>query len=150
MGILLLVSILLLVPAPSWAEPPTVTVSMVSANSIDKELPFVVLTGGVWQPEDRAEYVKIHIFPDSETVLSGFEVVSCRAPLARFIVYVNYDEALLYAGGNEEKKDTRYYNLYKSNQTVRQSFDKPLPVRSLTFNFKQNVDLCIAQIRLLD
>src|SRR5207302_6829378 len=34
--------------------------------------------------------------------------------------------------------------------TVTQSFDKPLPVRSLTFNFEKNVDLCIAKIRLLD
>ena len=150
MGILLLISILLLAPVPSWAEPSAVTVSMVSANSIDKELPFVVLTGGAWQPEYRAEYVKIHIFPDSETVLSGFEVESCRASLRRFSVYVNYDEALLYVGGTEEKKDTRYYNLNESTLTVRQRFDKPLPVRSLTFNFEQNVDLCIAQIRLLD
>ena len=99
MGILLLISILLLAPVPSWAEPSAVTVSMVSANSIDKELPFVVLTGGAWQPEYRAEYVKIHIFPDSETVLSGFEVESCRASLRRFSVYVNYDEALLYEIG---------------------------------------------------
>src|SRR5437016_246571 len=146
MGIVLLISILLLAPVPSWAEPPAVTVSMVSANSIDKELPFLVLNGGAWRPELGAEYVKIHIFPDNETVLSGFEVESCRTPLTRFTVYINYDEALLYAGG----KDTRRYYLNESTMTVTQSFDKPLPVRSLTFNFEKNVDLCIAKIRLLD
>ena len=133
---------------PAWAESKSVTVSMVSANSIDKELPFVVLTGGAWRPEPGAEYVKIHVFPDGEPVLSGIEVESCRTALEKLHVYVNYDEAVLPSGG-EPDGDSRYYYLHESHQTWRQAFDKPTRVRSLTFNFEKNADLCIAKIRLL-
>src|SRR2546425_1522671 len=151
MRTILAISILIFLPISALAATQSMEVSMVSANSIDKDLPFKVLMGGKWRPEPGAEYVKIHIFPDKETVLSGFEVESCEGPLKAFDVYVNFDEVILYRdmqvhqrsyGINEEELGR------KLEKVEGEFFDNPTTVRSITFNFEKNVPLCLSGIRL--
>ena len=114
-----------------------VSISMVTATSMQNGLPFLALTGSKWMPETNAEFVKFHIYLDEAIQLSKVEVNSCgEAFNSKIDMYINFDEMIQTMKG--EGKLAAY------------SFPNPVTARSVTFNFSKNSNICLEGIKLFD
>ncbi|MBF3377185.1 NADase-type glycan-binding domain-containing protein [Leptospira borgpetersenii] len=113
------------------------SVSMATSTSLSDKLAFAALGEGGWKPEEGAEFVKLHFYPDEGFQLKRMEVDSCKGEFTdEATVYINFDELSATA------------NL--SNKKGVVSFEKAVFARSVTINFRKNKDLCIGQIRFYD
>ncbi|URD68910.1 NADase-type glycan-binding domain-containing protein [Leptospira borgpetersenii] len=113
------------------------SVSMATSTSLSDKLAFAALGEGGWKPEEGAEFVKLHFYPDEGFQLKRMEVDSCKGEFTDEVtVYINFDELSATA------------NL--SNKKGVVSFEKAVFARSVTINFRKNKDLCIGQIRFYD
>lgn len=122
----------------------TLSVSLVVATSVDKNLPFGVLVGQTWEPEKDAEFVKVHIHSDTLFKLGKIEVESCSNPFTSLIeLYVNADELVDFLFNHE-------YGAPPSKTASYMFEEKPMMARSVTLNFQGNKPLCISAIRFFD
>ena len=123
-------------PSPTALK--TVGLSMVAATSVKDHLPFEVYTPDSinWEPESDAEYVKLHSYFDEPIELGHIEIKSCEGKSLNGLVtfFVNFNELSDQLG--------RYTYLY--------NFQTPVAARSLTFNFNDNTNLCVSEIKLFD
>ena len=111
-------------------------ISMMTATSMKSGLPFEILEGKNWQPEDNAEYVKIHMYLDEAIQLSGIKITSCSGEFSDTIhSFINFDEVI------------RHFDL--SGKIAQVKLDSVL-ARSITLNFYKNKNICISNITLLD
>ncbi|MDV6234847.1 hypothetical protein CH379_004285 [Leptospira ellisii] len=113
------------------------SVSMATSTSLSDKLAFAALGGGNWKPEEGAEFVKMHFYPDEGFQLKRVEVDSCNGEFNDAVTaYVNFDEIGASATLNGKKA------------TV--AFEKAVFARSVTINFRKNKDLCIGDVRFYD
>ncbi|MBE8398137.1 hypothetical protein IQB76_18700, partial [Leptospira borgpetersenii serovar Hardjo-bovis] len=113
------------------------SVSMATSTSLSDKLAFVVLNGENWKPEDGAEFVKIHIYPDEGFQLKKVEIDSCKSEFNDAVtIYINFDEISAAADFSAKKA------------TV--NFEKAVFARSVTINFRKNKELCIGEVRFYD
>ncbi|WP_078127241.1 discoidin domain-containing protein [Leptospira alexanderi] len=131
---LLTVSFLVFVSGSCKKE---LSVSMATSTSLSDKLAFAALGDGGWKPEEGAEFVKLHFYPDEGFQLKKMEVDSCKGEFTDAVtVYINFDELSATAD--------------LSNKKGVVSFEKAVFARSVTINFRKNKDLCIGQIRFYD
>lgn len=132
-----LASALLLVMLPVWpAEATTVSTSMVTATSMQADLPFRIFDGP-WRADPGARFVKVHVYPDEPFRLTRLEVESCDRPFAADIgLYVNFDGDVARLAGGQK--------------VAARSFGEGITARSITLNFQENRDLCITALRAYD
>lgn len=131
---LLLISFLTLILQDCKKE---LSVSMATSTSLSDKLAFVALNGENWKPEDGAEFVKIHIYPDEGFQLKKVEIDSCKSEFNDAVtVYINFDETSAAA------------DLSAKKATV--NFEKAVFARSVTINFRKNKELCIGEVRFYD
>ncbi|TGK38783.1 discoidin domain-containing protein [Leptospira andrefontaineae] len=111
-------------------------VSMITATSMDSGLPFEILDGKKWRPEEGAKFVKLHFYPDETFLLSKIEVESCNGDFSDPITaYINFDE---------------YSQELSTGSTAAVTFDAPKSTRSVTFNFHRNANLCVQKVNFYD
>jgi hypothetical protein len=114
-----------------------ISISMVTATSMQNGLPFLALNDSKWMPEANAEFVKFHVYLDEAVQLSKVEVNSCGDDFkSRIDMYINFDEMIQTM--KEEGKVASY------------SFTTPVTARSVTFNFSKNSNICLASVHLYD
>lgn len=110
---------------------------MATSTSLSDKLAFAALGGGDWKPEEGAEFVKLHFYPDEGFQLKKVEVDSCKGEFTDAVTaYINFDELSAAADLSAKKAWV--------------SFEKPVYARSVTINFRKNKDLCIGEIRFYD
>ncbi|TGK14427.1 NADase-type glycan-binding domain-containing protein [Leptospira stimsonii] len=120
-----------------WNCKKELSVSMATSTSLSDKLAFAALGGSSWKPEDGAEFVKMHFYPDEGFQLKKVEVDSCKGEFSDAVTaYINFDELSASA------------TLSGTKAIV--SFEKPVYSRSVTINFRKNKDLCIGEIRFYD
>ncbi|WP_246836015.1 NADase-type glycan-binding domain-containing protein [Leptospira yasudae] len=113
------------------------SVSMATSTSLSDKLAFAALGGGSWKPEDGAEFVKLHFYPDEGFQLKKVEVDSCKGEFTDAVTaYINFDELSAAA------------ELAGKKALVR--FENAVFARSVTINFRKNKELCIGEIRFYD
>ncbi|AYV57317.1 NADase-type glycan-binding domain-containing protein [Leptospira kmetyi] len=113
------------------------SVSMATSTSLSDKLAFAALGGGSWKPEDGAEFVKLHFYPDEGFQLKKVEVDSCKGEFSDAVTaYINFDEFSAAADLSGKKASV--------------NFEKPVYARSVTINFRKNKELCIGEIRFYD
>ncbi|AXR68735.1 discoidin domain-containing protein [Leptospira mayottensis] len=113
------------------------SVSMATSTSLSDKLVFEALGGSNWKPEEGAEFVKLHFYPDEGFQLKKMEVDSCKKDFNDAIsVYINFDEFSAVADLSTKK--------------ATMNLKKPIFARSVTINFRKNKDLCIGEIRFYD
>lgn len=124
-------------PQGAFAKNPNLNLSLVTATSIQDRLPFEIFTKGHWKPESDAKYVKLHLYFDTEFLLSKIELLSCGENFQEDIgAYINFDG---------------YYGELPGGTALSSyQFNKPVPARSITFNFGMMHSPCIAGVRLFD
>ncbi|MBM9579771.1 hypothetical protein JWG45_21720 [Leptospira sp. 201903070] len=128
---------ILLLAVGFWNCKKELSVSMATSTSLSDKLAFAALGGGSWKPEEGAEFVKMHFYPDEGFQLKKVEVDSCKGEFTDAVTaYINFDELSASA------------TLSGTKAIV--SFDKPVYSRSVTINFRKNKDLCIGEIRFYD
>jgi hypothetical protein len=72
-----------------------ISISMVTATSMQNGLPFLALNDSKWMPEANAEFVKFHVYLDEAVQLSKVEVNSCGDDFkSRIDMYINFDEMI--------------------------------------------------------
>lgn len=121
------------------AAPKAASISMVSSNAIDGELPFSVFSATGWHARATAEYVKVHLYLDDELLVSRVELASCGDPLAgKPTVFTNFD-------GNIDSLARA-----KGSPVLALAYAKPQKVRSLTFNLGRNKKVCLRDLKLFD
>jgi hypothetical protein len=114
-----------------------VSISMVTATSMQNGLPFLALDDTKWMPESNAEFVKFHIYLDEAAQLSKVEVKSCGdAFTSKIDMYINFDEMIQTMNGE--------------GQLASYTFPNPVTARSVTFNFSKNSNICLSSIHLFD
>ncbi|EMO44560.1 NADase-type glycan-binding domain-containing protein [Leptospira santarosai] len=113
------------------------SVSMATSTSLSDKLAFAALNGENWKPEEGAEFVKLHFYPDEGFQLKKVEVDSCKGEFNDAItIYINFDELSVAAE--------------LSAQKAAVNFNNPVFARSVTINFRKNKELCIGEIRFYD
>ncbi|EMO24886.1 hypothetical protein LEP1GSC170_2115 [Leptospira interrogans serovar Bataviae str. HAI135] len=113
------------------------SVSMATSTSLSDKLVFAALNGENWKPEDGAEFVKLHFYPDEGFQLKKVEIDSCKSEFNDAVtVYINFDEMSAAA------------DLSVKKATV--NFEKAVFARSVTINFRKNKELCIGEVRFYD
>ncbi|WP_061248788.1 NADase-type glycan-binding domain-containing protein [Leptospira alstonii] len=113
------------------------SVSMATSTSLSDKLAFAALGGGSWKPEEGAEFVKLHFYPDEGFQLKKVEVDSCKGEFTDAVTaYINFDELSATA------------ELAAKKALV--NFENAVYARSVTINFRKNKDLCIGEIRFYD
>lgn len=129
-----IVATLLAMATPAAAE--KLEVSMVTATSIADTLPFEVFRGKEFRAEKGSRFVKLHMYFDSPVLLKAAEVESCgEAFTSKTTFYLNFDEKV------------KTVKPRKANAKVlRHAYKEAVKARSLTINFKKNVDLCIKRV----
>ncbi|WP_061246795.1 NADase-type glycan-binding domain-containing protein [Leptospira noguchii] len=131
---LFLISILSLILQNCKKE---LSVSMATSTSLSDKLVFAALNGENWKPEDGAEFVKLHFYPDEGFHLKKVEIDSCKSEFNDAVtVYINFDEMSAAA------------DLSVKKATV--NFEKAVFARSVTINFRKNKELCIGEVRFYD
>lgn len=131
---LFLISILTLILQNCKKE---LSVSMATSTSLSDKLVFAALDGENWKPEDGAEFVKLHFYPDEGFQLKKVEIDSCKSEFNDAVtVYINFDEMSAAA------------DLSVKKATV--NFEKAVFARSVTINFRKNKELCIGEVRFYD
>ncbi|UOG33139.1 hypothetical protein MAL01_10805 [Leptospira noguchii] len=131
---LFLISILTLILQNCKKE---LSVSMATSTSLSDKLVFAALDGENWKPEDGAEFVKLHFYPDEGFQLKKVEIDSCKSEFNDAVtVYINFDEMSAAA------------DLSVKKATV--NFEKVVFARSVTINFRKNKELCIGEVRFYD
>jgi len=114
-----------------------VSISMVTATSMQNGLPFLALNGSKWMPETNAEFVKFHIYLDEAIQLSKVEVNSCGETFnSKIDMYINFDEMI--------------QTMKTEGKLAAYSFPSPVTARSVTFNFSKNSNICLDGVRLFD
>ena len=114
-----------------------ISISMVTATSMQNGLPFLALNDSKWMPEANAEFVKFHVYLDEAVQLSKVEVNSCGENFkSRIDMYINFDEMIQTM--KEEGKVAKY------------DFSTPVTARSVTFNFSKNSNICLSSVHLYD
>ncbi len=110
---------------------------MATSTSLSDKLVFAALDGENWKPEDGAEFVKLHFYPDEGFQLKKVEIDSCKSEFNDAVtVYINFDEMSAAA------------DLSVKKATV--NFEKAVFARSVTINFRKNKELCIGEVRFYD
>lgn len=110
---------------------------MATSTSLSDKLAFAALNGENWKPEEGAEFVKLHFYPDEGFQLKKVEVDSCKGEFNDAItIYINFDELSVAAE--------------LSAQKAAVNFNNPVFARSVTINFRKNKELCIGEIRFYD
>ncbi len=110
---------------------------MATSTSLSDKLVFAALNGENWKPEDGAEFVKLHFYPDEGFQLKKVEIDSCKSEFNDAVtVYINFDEMSAAA------------DLSVKKATV--NFEKAVFARSVTINFRKNKELCIGEVRFYD
>jgi len=113
-----------------------IPVSMVTGNAITDHLPFGVYDGKEWRPDPNAVYVKMHTYLDEPAQVQEIEVKTCSNLKDNVSVYLNFDEIVRSVKPEGNKIKLRY--------------DAPVTMRSITFNFNKNTNLCISKVNLTD
>ncbi|HNN81517.1 MAG TPA: hypothetical protein PKL30_21700, partial [Leptospiraceae bacterium] len=114
-----------------------VSISMVTATSMQNGLPFLALNDSKWMPEANAEFVKLHVYLDEAVQLSKVEVNSCSDDFKSQIdMYINFDEMI--------------QTMKAQGKVAAHSFESPVTARSVTFNFSKNSNICLASVHLFD
>ena len=138
----------------------TVMFSMVGGNSLNDSLPANALIGKTYRAAPGAQYVKIHLFPDTPFLgLSKIEIDHCTAVSRKkwAFAYINFDE-----------RTTRsdFADYHEGFATAEEALsEKPAPapsktetlksdwsyeVNSVTLNFGRNSGICITDLRIFD
>jgi hypothetical protein len=126
-------------------EGPELPLSMMTATSIKGELPFVLFTGGKFQPDPAAEFVKVHMHLDRPSQVTRVEVDSCSTFRSHVLFYFNFDERLAWSDAAGEKtawaetRDDAQFQPFKAGS---------MKVSSITMNFRDNHPLCLSEVRL--
>lgn len=114
-----------------------VSISMVTATSMQNGLPFLALNDSKWMPEANAEFVKLHVYLDEAVQLSKVEVNSCADDFKSQIdMYINFDEMI--------------QTMKAEGKVANHNFETPVTARSVTFNFSKNSNICLASVHLFD
>ncbi|MDH4224297.1 MAG: hypothetical protein OEW12_01460 [Deltaproteobacteria bacterium] len=111
--------------------------NMVAATSVENQSPFQIFTGGGWRAEKDAQFVKVHLYFDRDFDFSQMDVTTC-SPLDQkksIWAYLNFDGEFLFSDPD-------------SDHSVSIKAKKPIPVHSVTLNFRSNSNLCIQSIQL--
>ncbi|HRG48801.1 MAG TPA: hypothetical protein PLX69_20380 [Leptospiraceae bacterium] len=114
-----------------------ISISMVTATSMQNGLPFLALNDSKWMPEANAEFVKFHVYLDEAVQLSKVEVNSCGDDFkSRIDMYINFDEMI--------------QTMKEEGRVANYSFATPVTARSVTFNFSKNSNICLSSVHLYD
>lgn len=113
-----------------------IKVSMVASNSVGKTSPFEVFSADStpWEPNPTDQFVKLHVYLDEPTSITGFEIKPCPQMTSHTTItyYLNFDEM------SSTMNDTSW----------KLDFYSGVMTRSLTLNFNQNQNICISELIL--
>ncbi|MDH5656284.1 MAG: hypothetical protein OEZ34_10270 [Spirochaetia bacterium] len=110
--------------------------SMVSGSAMESDLPFEVYRGNEWRPDPRAQYVKLHTYPDTPILTDRIEVELCSEINSPIYMYINFDEIVknFEPGANPVVNDLKH----------------TVSLRSLTVNFQKNSNLCVKSVKFFN
>ncbi|MBI2335394.1 MAG: hypothetical protein HYU97_01345 [Deltaproteobacteria bacterium] len=129
----LLTVLFIIVPLTNSHAENKISMSLVASNGIDQELPLQIFQGKPWHANPKAQYVKVHLYPDESFPFKKIEVIPCNGEWNdSIVVYRNFDEGS--------------WELTKLKPTVESNY--PFTARSLTFNFRKNAPLCLKAIKI--
>lgn len=112
-----------------------ISVSMATATSMQSGLVFDLFAGEKWSPDENAQFVKMHIYPDEPIQVSKIELVTCEKPFTESMeVFINFDETIKSLENNGNKATA--------------NFPAPVNARSITFNFEKNQNICLAELNI--
>lgn len=130
------------VTAPVTTPVKNISFSMIYANSVKDRLPWGVFNKAGWAAEDNNQYVKLHMYVDEPFYLARMEIVSCGGQFTTdALLYINFNEILETLSLDADSQ----FKMLVSNAQVNAS-----GVRSLTVNFQENKNVCVAEVRLYD
>ncbi len=111
-----------------------VPIALVASTSLKKELPFAVLQGQRWEAEDDSRFVKLHLYFDEPIDLKRYSITACSPLTDGIASFINFD------GWTVPMKTEGKEAFYE--------LAKPDSARSLTFNFQNNMKVCIEKISI--
>lgn len=148
--ILLLVGAILFPLAASANQDGWPWLDMCTATSVKKGLPLNVYSGGVWESEDGAKYVKLHTHLAQGVVLSKIVVESASGPWnSPANVFVNFDDVI-----QESEPNGKPYLSTASAKNLVFDFaaadGSPVTAHSITINFEKNVHPVVKTVHLFN
>ncbi len=148
---ILLLAGVILSPMAAWSnQEGWPWIAMCTATSIKKGLPMNVYSGGVWESEDGAKFVKLHTHLAQGVVISKIVVESAGATwTSNGTAFINFDDVI-----QESQTNGKPYLSGADGKNLVFDFmasdGAPLTAHSITLNFEKNVHPMVAAIHLFD
>ena len=155
-----------------------VSVSMMYSNATSGAQPYVLFEGKEWRAHERARFVKLHIYFDQPTLMTGFDLVPCKPDpaLSELSFFINFDELMFQSAASKmrEAEDERLLQRHKQEvaKARARALAKPAAenededegyvvtdgaarftvrvMRSLTINFERKRGVRLCGMTLLD
>jgi len=126
--------------------------SMVYTNALHGELPFSLFSKGKWSPDQKARFVKLHLYFDEPIAVKGLEIDDCGSGLDPNIsLFFNFDQWILSADSNLAGEIPEAIRPRRDGDLlVLEGFEESIEVRSLTINFENNTGFTICGIIFKD
>jgi len=142
---------LILSPVAAWSnQEEWPWIQMCTATSIKSGLPSNVYSGGTWESEDGAKFVKLHTHLAQGVVITKIVVESAGADwTSAATAFINFDEVIQasYTNGKPYLSGMLGKNLTFDFIAASGS---PVTAHSITINFEKNVHPMVSAIHIFD